>query len=149
MKKEDPHATPHNKNVHSHHGNDQVPDMKIENEPPKPQAQEEIKSLPLKDYETLAARLQELEGLREKFLFSAADFEYAKKRNPNMLKILRERRKLDPEIEKGMDEIFAEYLKEIQAKRPKEETDKEDEVPNVGVDVMSKTTGKAAKAQKK
>ena len=72
-------------------------------------------------------------------------FEYTKKRKPDLLKNLREKRKLDPEIEKGMDEILAEYLKEIQAKRPKEEADKEDEVPNVGVDVLNKAAGKSEK----
>lgn len=81
--------------------------------------------------------------------FQSNIFEYAKKKNPDMLKMLREKKKLDPEIEKGMDEILAEYLKEIQAKRPKEEVDKEDDVPNVGVDLMKKAVGKSEKAQKK
>ena len=73
---------------------------------------------------------------------------YSQKKNPNLLKILRERRKLDPEIEKGMDEVLAEYLKEIKAKRPKEE-EEEKTVPNVGVDVMDKATSKQAPAEKK
>ena len=72
-------------------------------------------------------------------------FEYAKKKNPGMLKSLREKRKIDPEIEKGMDEILTEYLKEIQAKRPKEEEDKEENVPSVGVDVLNKAAGKPEK----
>ena len=37
--------------------------------------------IPLQEYESLKNRVQELEGLREKFLHAAADFENAKKRN--------------------------------------------------------------------
>jgi molecular chaperone GrpE len=37
--------------------------------------------VPRQEYEALKKRVEELEGLREKFLLSAADFENAKKRN--------------------------------------------------------------------
>ena len=47
---------------------------------PSSQAQEETKTLPLAEYEALVARVKELEGMREKLLLAAADFENAKKR---------------------------------------------------------------------
>lgn len=74
-------------------------------------------------------------------------FEYAKKKNPHMLKIMRDRRTLDPEIEKGLTELLAEYLKEVQAQRPEEEEEKEEEVPNVGVDVLNWAAGKPARGE--
>lgn len=46
--------------------------------PPQSDAKVEIS---LQEYEGLKRRVQELEGLREKFLHAAADFENAKKRN--------------------------------------------------------------------
>lgn len=58
-------------------------------------------------------------------------FEYAQKKNPDLLKILRERRKLDPDIEEGLDAILAEYLKEIQAQRPQEEVERDEDIPPV------------------
>lgn len=43
-------------------------------------AGDQMKTIPLSEYETLTARVRELEGLREKLLLAAADFENAKKR---------------------------------------------------------------------
>ncbi len=75
--------------------------------------------------------------------FQLKIFEYAKAKNPGFLKMLRERRKLDPELEKAIDEILAEYLKEVKARRPvQEEDDDTKAVPNVGVDVLDKATSK-------
>ncbi len=80
--------------------------------------------------------------------FQQEIFEYAKKKNPDILRILRERRKLDDEISKGMDAVLAEYLKEIQDRRPKEEAEDEDEA-NVGVDTLDAATTKKPEAAKK
>ncbi len=74
-------------------------------------------------------------------IFEGEILEYARKRNPDLARIIRERRKLDDEISKGMDEVINEYIKEVVAKRPKEE---EEEVEsNVGVDVLDKATTKS------
>ena len=69
---------------------------------------------------------------------------YFEKRNMDMLKTLREKRALDDAMTKVIDEILAEYLKELKANRPKEDEEDEDgaQTPNVGVDVLDKATQK-------
>ncbi len=49
--------------------------------PAQPAAKNDKVEVPAQEYEDLKKRVQELEGLREKFLLAAADFENAKKRN--------------------------------------------------------------------
>ncbi len=73
--------------------------------------------------------------------FQGQILEYFKKRHPDKLKAMREKRDLDPEITKALDEVLDEYLKEIIAKRPVEEDEDEDE-DNVGTDVLDKATSK-------
>lgn len=68
---------------------------------------------------------------------------YFEKTQMDMLKTLREKRALDDGMTKIMDEILAEYLKELKAKRPKEDAEDEDSKDaNVGVDVLDKATTK-------
>ncbi len=76
--------------------------------------------------------------------FQMAIFEFTQKNNPNLIKILRERKKLDAEIEKAMDVILTAYLTELKAKRPKEEDKTQGAVANVGVDVLDAATSKKA-----
>ena len=62
--------------------------------------------------------------LPEVKVFQNEIFEFTQKVNPNLIKILRERRKLDEEIEKGMKDILTEYIKELIGRRPKDEEEK-------------------------
>lgn len=79
--------------------------------------------------------------IEEVKVFQQEILEFARKHNPNLVKILRERKKLDDEISKGMDEVLALYLKEAEAKRPKEK-DEDEEASNVGVDALDTATTK-------
>lgn len=82
--------------------------------------------------------------------FQVKILEYARGKNPELIKILRERRKLDPEIEKGMDEVLALYLNEVKSRRPVEKEEPNPQA-NVGVDMLDKATSKkeTAVAEKK
>lgn len=79
--------------------------------------------------------------------FQEEIFGYAEKVNPNFLKILRERKKKDDEIEKALNEVIDGYVKEVIAKRPPEvkaaqsEVD-QDIVSNIGRDVLDEATSK-------
>ena len=61
--------------------------------------------------------------LPEVKIFQNEILEYTRKANPNLLKILRERRKLDDEIEKAIKEVLTAYIKELIERRPKDEED--------------------------
>lgn len=79
----------------------------------------------------------EIEKFQEEIL------EFAAKKDQNFLKILRERRKMDEEIEKSLDNIVNAYVEEAIAKRPKEEVKKEEEIiSNIGRDVLDEATSK-------
>ncbi len=68
---------------------------------------------------------------------------YAQKINPAFLKILRERKKKDDEIEQGLTAIIESYIKEVEAKRPEKETKQEEDiVSNIGKDVLDEATSK-------
>ncbi len=82
--------------------------------------------------------------LPEVKIFQQEIFEFTKKKNPDLLKMLRERKKLDDEISKGMDNLLAEYLKDIVSRRPKEEGEAEES--NVGVDTLDAATTKKPEA---
>ena len=75
----------------------------------------------------------------KKFQFEILD--YAKERNPDLLKIIAERQDLDEEIENGMSEILEQYVKEVSKDRPKDEDDEEEGV-SVGVDALDAATSK-------
>ena len=79
--------------------------------------------------------------------FQIEIYDYATKMNPQLMKIIRERKKLDDEITKGMDEVLAAYLKMIQEKRPKDEEEEEAD-SNVGVDSLDTATSKKPEAAK-
>ena len=75
--------------------------------------------------------------------FQEEIFEFAKKKDPGVMKILRERKKQDQEIEKGLVGIIEAYIKEIEAKRPEEEKKQEEDiVSNIGKDVLDEATSK-------
>ena len=83
--------------------------------------------------------------------FQLEIFGYAQKRNPEFLKTLREKKSLDDPMTKIVDDILMEYVQEVQAKRPKEKEEVEEQ-DNVGADVLDTATSKktekeAAKAK--
>jgi len=70
---------------------------------------------------------------------------YAKKMDPEFVKLLRERRKKDEEIEKGLTSIVEGYVKEIETKRPQKGSvvvEEESIVSNIGKDVLDEATSK-------
>ncbi len=78
--------------------------------------------------------------LEEVIIFQKEVYDYFVKRSPDMLANLRQKRVLDDEMMKIIDGIMTEYIKEIAAKRPKEESEGED--AQVGVDTLDKATSK-------
>jgi F-type H+-transporting ATPase subunit alpha len=60
-------------------------------------------------------------------IFQEEILEYTRKHNPNLLKLLREKRKLEAEIEKGMVEVIDGYVKDLIGRRKKEAPDQLDE----------------------
>ena len=52
-------------------------------------------------------------------------FEYAKKENPEFLKTLRQRRKMDEEIESNLNIIIDAYVSDLESKRVKVEKKEE------------------------
>ncbi len=60
-------------------------------------------------------------------IFQEEIFEFCKKHNPDFLKLLREKRKLEPEIEKGITDIMTLYLKDLTGRRKKESPDQFDD----------------------
>jgi F0F1-type ATP synthase alpha subunit len=79
-------------------------------------------------------------SLDEMNIFQKEVYEYFVKRQPEMLQKLREKRALDEDMMKIMDAVLTEYVKEVAAKRPKEDAETEDS--QVGVDTLDKATSK-------
>lgn len=72
----------HSKKDHSHEKNPQNPHAESRAaEDPKASASNDKTEVSAQDYEALKKKVEELEGLRQKFLLAAADYENAKKRN--------------------------------------------------------------------
>jgi F-type H+-transporting ATPase subunit alpha len=84
--------------------------------------------------------------IEELNIFQRDAYDYFKKTDPDWMKMLREKRNMDDDMKKRCDEILAQYLKEIIAKRPKEDLDEDDEEhkgdANVGKDILDGATSK-------
>lgn len=65
-------------------------------------------------------------------IFQDEILEYARAVNEELLRIIRERRKLDPEIESGITALVTDHIKDIIARRKKEPTDSMDDYLNKG-----------------
>ena len=81
--------------------------------------------------------------LDEVKVFQSEIFEFTHKRMPDLLRVIRERKKMDDDIQRGLDEILGIYMKELEAKRPKEE-EVEEEL-QVGIDTLDAATTKKPK----
>ncbi len=78
-------------------------------------------------------------------IFQKDIIEFAIKRNPDFVKKLREKRKMDDEIEKGLIDNIESFIKDLEAKRTKTEVKKENDiVSNIGRDVLDEATTKKA-----
>lgn len=73
--------------------------------------------------------------------FLAKIFDYVMKYNPDLVKLIGERKAMDDEIQKGLDEILDKYMKEVLSHRAAEEDD-DVVVDNVGVDALDAATTK-------
>jgi F0F1-type ATP synthase alpha subunit len=51
-------------------------------------------------------------------IFQAEGFAFAQKHTPDLVKLLREKKKLDPEIEKMLDEVITGLITEIRKRAP-------------------------------
>ena len=65
-------------------------------------------------------------------------FEYTKKNNPDLLKLIREKRKLEPEVEKGITDTVTLFVKSIIDRRPKASSDKFDDYEDTAEAAASK-----------
>jgi len=88
-------------------------------------------------------------------------YDYAEGKNPNLFKILSERKKKDEEIEKGVNEVLDAYVQEVEDNRVSddagtsgdkegEESDQDEEdddkiLSNIGKDVLDEATNKKKK----
>ncbi|MBF0385628.1 MAG: F0F1 ATP synthase subunit alpha, partial [Candidatus Omnitrophica bacterium] len=78
-------------------------------------------------------------------LFQEEILNYAKQRNPEFVKTLRQKKKMDPEIEKNIVEVLESYVSSLEQKRqPKESVKEEDIISNIGRDVLDEATNKKA-----
>ena len=60
-------------------------------------------------------------------VFQEELFEYASQKNPDLLKLIREKRKLEPDIEKGITDLVKEYVEGIIGRRKKDKPDQFDD----------------------
>ncbi|HLF19091.1 MAG TPA: F0F1 ATP synthase subunit alpha [Candidatus Omnitrophota bacterium] len=75
-------------------------------------------------------------------------FPFAQERNPELIKIIRQRKKLDDEIEKGLEEVLQAYIKKVKpkAKFKKEDGEEDAIVGKIGKKVLEETSGRMGKA---
>jgi len=71
-------------------------------------------------------------------------FNFAMKVNSNLIKILRERKKMDAEIEQGLNDVLSTYIQQLEANRSKLAPDEEaiDIVSNVGKEAIAEATSR-------
>ncbi len=71
--------------------------------------------------------MNDLEGSVEVKIFQDELMDYVKKNNPDLLKMIREKRKLDPDIEKGIASVVEPFVKGIIDRREKVKVDELDD----------------------
>jgi len=78
-------------------------------------------------------------------LFQAEILSFTRMRNPDLVKTMRQKKKMDPEIEKGIVDSLETYVSGLEAKRkPKSDAKEEDIISNIGRDVLDEATTKKA-----
>ncbi len=98
-----------------------------------------------------------LYGFHKKYLHKLNDEEitkfqleilnYANEKNPQLIKSLRERTKMDQEIERGLNEVLSAYTDETLARRqPEKGEGAEDIISNIDKDVLDEATKKKTTA---
>ncbi len=119
----------------------------------------EILTLLLRQYKNAPVRMETLSlilyAFNKKYLhkleitevdeFQEKIFDFAQKKNPEFIKLLRQRRKMDEEIEKNLNDVIDAMVKDIISRRPGVEEPKEQEediTNNLGQDVLDKATSK-------
>jgi F-type H+-transporting ATPase subunit alpha len=60
-------------------------------------------------------------------IFQEEILAYIQKKKPDLLKLLREKRKLEPDVEKGIVEVVEPYVKDLIGRRKKDTPDELDE----------------------
>ncbi len=66
-------------------------------------------------------------------VFQDEMLEYTQKKNPDILKLIREKRKLEPDVEKGITEVVTAFVQDIIGRRKKEVPDQLDEYAQAAV----------------
>lgn len=79
--------------------------------------------------------------------FQISIFEYGQKKDAAFMTKLREKKSLDPEIEKGLTSILTSYFEEMKVRRPQGEG-QEKRKDEVATDVLEQSTSKKAKESK-
>ncbi len=60
-------------------------------------------------------------------IFQEEMLDYVRQKSPDLLKLLREKRKLEPDVEKGITDVVTAYVKELMGRRKKETPDQFDD----------------------
>ena len=79
--------------------------------------------------------------------FEADIFKFASDRNPDLIKAMRDRKKIDDEIEKGLEDVLLAYMKKVKPKLKlgASEDEKDAIVAKIGAKVMQEAAGKGKK----
>ena len=84
--------------------------------------------------------------LKEVDRFQQEIHSYTQDKNPDILKEIREKRDIDEDTEKKVNELLSNYVDDIEANRPDEEEEEKEEdiISNIGKDVLNEATSKEA-----
>jgi F-type H+-transporting ATPase subunit alpha len=75
-------------------------------------------------------------------VFQDGILEYARQKNPDLLQLIRDKRKLEPDIEKGIVDLLTVFIQGILARRKKDVPDKFDDYVDTSDKAQSLTAGK-------
>jgi len=78
----------------------------------------------------------------EVHIFQSEIAEYAQKKAPDLVKLIREKRKLEPEVEKGITELLNAFIQDILGRRKKDMPDKFDDYVDTTVKAEAVAGGK-------
>jgi F-type H+-transporting ATPase subunit alpha len=83
-------------------------------------------------------------SIEEVKVFEDKIFDFAQEKNPELLRKLREKKKMDDEIEKALEELLQSYMRKVKPKSrfQKEEGDDDEIVARIGKKVLQETAQK-------